>query len=209
MAGFSGKLWWILLFSGLIPLVGLIFDITTGHLGSNPAQTVNIRLGDWSLRFLCLTLAVSPLQVLTRWTGMSSFRQLLGIYTWFYATLHVLGYLAADQAFHWDMIAIDILESPYIWFGVLAYFVILLLALTTSRAAKQRLGKNWKKLHRFIYLASIAALLHYYWQLKGNLAEPLFYALIIALLLSFRLAVWYKKRVIAGLMIPVGRKPQD
>jgi len=209
MTAWLTKLWWVLLISGGVPLAVLIVDITGNHLGSNAAQAVNIRLGDWSLRFLCLTLAVSPVQIVTHWPGMSNFRQLLGLYTWFYATLHVMGYLAADHAWRWNSIGVDIWESQYIWFGILAYLIILLLALTTTRAAKQYLGKNWKKLHRFIYWASVAAMIHYYLQLKGNLADPLFYAVILALLLLFRLAAWYKKRKIASMMIPIGRKPLE
>ena len=106
----------------------------------------------------------------------------------------------------WRLIGIDILESSYIWLGLIAYTIILLLALSSPKWAKKRMGKNWKKLHKFIYIAAIAVIIHYYWQLKGNLAEPLFYLIIIILLLSFRIAVWIKNRQFNKMMIPTTKK---
>jgi sulfoxide reductase heme-binding subunit YedZ len=183
-----------------------LFDIAFDKLGSNPIQAVHIRLGDWALRFLCLTLAITPIQTITKWRGMSDYRQLLGLYTFFYASLHLLAYLLLDHYLQWRLIGIDIIESSYIWFGILAYIIIFLLAITTPKWVKKRTGKNWKKLHRFIYYAAGAALLHYFWQLKGNLAEPLFYLIIIGLLLSFRVLVWFYQSAHSRLMIPKSRK---
>lgn len=190
----------------LIPLLWLFIDIAFDNLGSNPIQALHIRLGDWSLRFLCITLAITPIQTMTKWRGMADYRQLFGLFAFFYATLHVLVYLLVDHALAWHMIGIDIIESPYIWFGVLAYIIVFLLALTSPKWAKKRMGKNWKKLHRFIYLAAVAAVIHYFWQLKGNLAEPLFYSIIVFLLLSFRVLVWLKNRQLNKMMIPTGRR---
>lgn len=188
------KLKLFLIAAGLIPLLWLAVDIADNQLGGNPIQAVHIRLGDWALRFLWLTLAITPLQTITQWRGLSDYRQLLGLYAFFYASLHLLVYLTVDQGLIWRMIAIDILESPYIWFGMLAYLIVLALAITSSKSAKKKLGKNWKKLHRYIYIAAGAAIIHYFWQLKGNLAEPLLYLLLIFLLLGFRILVWFKKR---------------
>lgn len=199
------NLWMVLSFVSLLPLLWLLFDILFNHLGANPVEVVHIRLGDWSLRFLCLTLAITPLQNLTKWRGMADYRQMLGLYAFFYATLHVLAYLFMDHAGMWRVVAVDIIESAYIWFGVLAYIIILLLAMTTRTYAKKRLGKNWKKLHRFIYYAAAAAIVHYFWQLKGNLFQPLFYLTIIAFLLGFRVVVWFKNRQLNRLMLPKGR----
>ncbi|MDD4916089.1 MAG: sulfoxide reductase heme-binding subunit YedZ [Methylococcales bacterium] len=202
----ADKYWWLIFGCGLLPLLALFADIAADNLGGNPIQAIHIRLGDWTLRFLCLTLAVTPLQTVSRWRGMSGYRQLLGLYTWFYATLHVLAYVVADQGLQWRAIVVDIYQSPYIWFGVLAYMIVLALGLTTSNWAKRRLGKNWKKLHRLIYPAGIAAVIHYFWQLKGNLAMPVFYAIVIVALLGFRLLVWFKNRHLNRLLIPLGRK---
>jgi sulfoxide reductase heme-binding subunit YedZ len=193
----------------LIPLLSLIVDILFDNLGSNAIQALHIRLGDWSLRFLGITLTITPIQKLTRWRGMADYRQLFGLYAFFYGTLHILAYMTMDHALVWQIMFIDIIESPYIWFGVFAYVVTFLLAITSPNAAKKRMGKSWKKLHRFIYPASIAVLLHYFWQLKGNMAEPFFYAIILFVLLSFRVAIWYKARQLSRLMIPKGRILED
>ncbi|UOA10504.1 sulfite oxidase heme-binding subunit YedZ [Methylobacter sp. S3L5C] len=192
----------------LLPLLLLLIDIAFNNLGANPIQALHMRLGDWSLRFLWLTLAITPIQSITNWRGMTDYRQILGLYVFFYATLHVLVYLLVDHALVWHIIGIDIIESSYIWLGILAYGIVFLLALTSPKWAKKRMGKTWKKLHRFIYIAAGAAILHYYWQLKGNLAEPLFYLIIIILLLSFRVAVWFKNRKFNKMMIPTGQKVQ-
>ncbi|MFI3187343.1 MAG: protein-methionine-sulfoxide reductase heme-binding subunit MsrQ [Methylococcaceae bacterium] len=184
----------------------MLIDIALDNLGANPIQALHIRLGDWSLRFLWLTLAITPLQTITNWRGMTDYRQMLGLYAFFYATLHLLVYLVVDHYLQWRIIGIDIIESSYIWFGVVAYSIVFLLALTSPKWAKKRMGKTWKKLHRYIYIAAIAAIIHYYWQLKGNLAEPFFYLILIALLLSFRIAVWLKNRQFNKMMIPTRNK---
>jgi sulfoxide reductase heme-binding subunit YedZ len=158
------------------------------------------------MRFLWLTLAVTPIQTFTKWQGMAAYRQFLGLYAFFYASLHFITYLAIDHGFMWRLIGIDILESSYIWLGLIAYTITLLLAVSSPKWAKKRMGKNWKKLHKFIYIAAIAVIVHYYWQLKGNLAEPLFYLIIIILLLSFRIAVWIKNRQFNKMMIPTTKK---
>ncbi|MGZ4955937.1 MAG: sulfite oxidase heme-binding subunit YedZ [Methylobacter sp.] len=187
-------------------MLWLFIDIAFDNLGSNPIQALHIRLGDWSLCFLCLTLAITPIQTVTKWRGMTDYRQMLGLYAFFYATLHVLAYLLVDHALMWRMVGIDVIESPYIWFGVLAYLIIFSLALTSPKWAKKRMGKTWKKLHRFIHIAAVAAIVHYFWQLKGNLAEPLFYSIVVFLLLSFRILVWVKNRQFSRMMIPTGQR---
>lgn len=190
----------------LIPLLWLLIDIAFDNLGANPVQALHVRLGDWSLRFLCLTLAVTPIQIVTKWRGLADYRQLLGLYAFFYGTLHVLAYLLIDHGLIWHMISIDIIESPYIWLGLLAYIIVLLLALTSSKWAKKLMGKNWKRLHRLIYIAAIAAVMHYFWQLKGNLAEPFFYSIIAFFLLGFRILVWVKNRQINKIKTVSGQR---
>jgi len=200
--------WTAITLAGLLPLCWLLFDILTNGLGSNPIEAIHIRFGDWALRFLCLTLAITPIQTITKWRGMTDYRQMFGLYAFFYATLHVLAYLFVDHAGAWRFIAIDIVQSPYIWFGVIAYIIIFLLALTSPKSVKKQLGKNWKKLHRVIYYSAAAAMIHYFWQLKGNLFQPLFYLTLIAFLLGFRVLVWVKNRQLNKLMIPKGRQVQ-
>jgi sulfoxide reductase heme-binding subunit YedZ len=195
--------------ASLIPLFWIIIDMVFDNLGANPIQALHIRLGDWSLRFLWVTLAITPIQKITKWPGMANYRQLFGLCAFFYASLHVLAYLCIDHALVWSIIVTDIVESSYIWFGVFAYIIILLLAITSPKSAKKRMGKSWKKLHRFIYPAAIAVIIHYFWQLKGNLLQPVFYAIVIFLLLAFRVAVWYKNRQFSRLMIPKSRDIED
>lgn len=198
---------WIM--ASLIPLVWIFIDILFDNLGANPIQALHIRLGDWSLRFLCITLAITPIQKITKWPGMAHYRQLFGLYSFFYATLHALAYLCIDQALVWPIIVTDIVESSYIWFGILAYVILFLLAITSPKSAKKRMGKQWKKLHRLIYLASIAVIIHYFWQLKGNLLQPVFYTILVFLLLAFRVANWFKNKKFNRLMIPKGRHIDD
>lgn len=194
MAFKSAGFWPITIVLVFLPLVWISYDIFNHQLGANPIQGLHIRLGDWALRFLWLTLSITPLQKITNWRGLANYRQLLGLFAFFYGSLHLLVYLVVDHALQWQMIITDIIESPYIWLGVLAYLILLLLAVTSPKSAKMRLGRNWKKVHRFIYLAAIAAIIHYFWQLKGNLAEPLFYLAIIFLLLLFRIMIWLKTK---------------
>jgi len=198
-------LWWTICLGALLPLLNLGLDIAGHSLGGNPIQAVHIRLGDWALRLLWLTLAITPLQMLFNWRGMADYRQLLGLYSWFYASLHVLGYLLLDHALQWAMIFVDLVESPYLWFGLAGYLILLSLALTSTKAAKRKLAKQWKPLHRLIYLASVAAILHYYWQLKGNLAEPLWYVSLLILMFAFRVVSYLKSRLIGRLLLPRGR----
>ena len=190
----------------LLPFLGIVIDMVFDNLGVDPIQALHIRLGDWSLRFLWITLCVTPIQKITQLRGMTQYRKLLGLYTFFYASLHVIVYLWLDQGLAWGTITTDIIESSYIWFGVIAFLIILALAVTTPKAMVKLLGKNWKKLHRYIYIASGAVIIHYYWQLKGNMAEPLFYLITLSILLLFRLAVWFKNRQLTKMMIPTTRK---
>ncbi|MGR8930263.1 MAG: sulfite oxidase heme-binding subunit YedZ [Gammaproteobacteria bacterium] len=198
--------WTVVSIICLWPLVWLLLDVLSDDLGPNPIQAIHIRLGDWALRFLCITLAVTPIQTVTKWKRMADYRQMFGLYAFFYATLHVLGYLFVDHAAVWQLIGKDMLESSYIWFGVVAYVIILLLAITSPNSVKRRMGKNWKKLHRLIYYSAAAAAIHYFWQLKGNLFQPLFYLTIIALLLGFRLFVFIQNQQVNKLTILNGRK---
>jgi sulfoxide reductase heme-binding subunit YedZ len=199
------NLWASTIATCLLPLLFLGLDVVFDNLGANPIQGLHIRLGDWSLRFLCIALTITPIQTITRWRGMPEYRQLFGLFAFFYASLHLLVYLLVDHNFMWSLILTDILESPYIWFGVFAYIVVFLLGITSSKFAMKKLGKNWKKLHRWVYLAAIASVIHYFWQLKGNLAEPLFYAIIVFLLLSFRIFISFTSRQLGKMMIPKGR----
>jgi sulfoxide reductase heme-binding subunit YedZ len=187
--------------------------MTFGGLGSNPIEALHLYTGLWSLRFLCVTLMVTPLQTLGRWRGAAPFRQLFGLTSFAYAALHLLGYLILDHGLLWDVIAQDILETPHIWPGLFGFSILLLLALTSPKYGKKLMGKNWKRLHRWIYIAAPLVIIHYAMQLKGNLADPLLYGLLILVLLGFRAGIWIRNRQVARLMIPntprLGNDPDD
>lgn len=192
---FDGKTleWWLMLLAGLIPLLVLAYDAATDQLGANPIQALHIRLGDFALRFLCLSLLLTPLKQVCNWRWALRYRRMIGLYAFFYASLHVLVYLGLDHGFRWRQILLDIRESPYVIAGLVAFVCLLPLAITSTQAWQKRLGRDWKRLHRLVYLAAIAAVIHYFWMLKGNLIEPLFYALIIGILLAFRVAKVFKE----------------
>lgn len=188
---------WLIFGLGLLPLFGLAINIYLDNLGAEPIEAIHAYLGKWTLRWLCLSLALTPVRKITRWQWPATYRRMIGLYTFFYASLHVLNYLWVDQALVWSAILQDIIESPYIIMGIVAYSILLLMALTSTKAWQKRLGHFWKKLHRLLYWAAPAAVVHYFWQLKGNLAEPLLYATLVALLLGFRVVLWWRnKRVL-------------
>ena len=198
--------YWLTLYICGLPLLWLLVDMVFNHLGADPIKALHVRLGDWSLRFLCITLAVTPVQKITRWRGMADYRQLFGVYAFVYSTLHVLVYLTIDHGMQWQLIWIDVLESSYIWFGVIAFVIVFALGLTSTNASKRWLGVYWKKLHRLIYIAIVAAVVHYFWQLKGNLADPFMYAIFTLILLGFRVLIWYGNQRLSKMMIPKGRE---
>ena len=184
------------------PLVELGILLLFRALGPNAVESFHQFTGIWALRFLWVSLAITPLQAVTRWRGLTPFRQLFGLASFFYAALHLYGYLAIDLAWAWPLIGRDLAETVYIWPGLFSFAVLLPLALTSPKQAKKWMGRRWKKLHRWVYPASIAVVFHYVMQLKGNLADPLLYAMILTRLFAFRGGVWLKNRQLARLMIP-------
>lgn len=179
----------------LLPFFGLLTDTFLGRLGANPIETLHFRTGDWTLRFLCLTLALRPLRTLSGLAWPLRFRRMTGLFTFFYATLHMLVYVALDQSFSWAQIRDEIPETPYVIVGMLAYLLLLPLALTSTKKMQRRLGRNWKKLHRLIHASAVLALWHYFWLVKEDYSEPLFYSALVMLLLGFRLVQALKKRI--------------
>lgn len=170
----------------LLPFGWLPAQALLGNLGANPIEAVIRHLGDWALRLLLLTLAATPLRLLTGWGWPVRLRRLLGLFAFFYAVLHLLAYTVLDQYFDWTAIWEDIVERPFITTGMLAW-LLLPLALTSNRAAQRRLGRHWKRLHRLIYPAAILAVVHFTLMVKADLREPLLYGAILTLLLGLRL----------------------
>ncbi|MGH8198659.1 MAG: sulfite oxidase heme-binding subunit YedZ [Steroidobacteraceae bacterium] len=156
-------------------------------LGANPVEKVQDTLGIWGLRLLLVTLAVTPLRVIGGWPRVLLFRRMLGLFAFFYIAQHFLWYLFVDQALDWQQLVADVVKRPYITAGFTAFVLLVPLAATSTRRAMRRLGRRWQKLHRLVYAAAILGCVHFWWQVKADIREPLVYAAIAALLLGWRL----------------------
>jgi sulfoxide reductase heme-binding subunit YedZ len=181
----------------LVPLGLLvleIFGVAGLSLGANPVEELIHRCGKWGLKFLLITLAVTPLRRLTGWNWLIRFRRMLGLFAFFYLLLHFLVYAGLDQRFDLAVILEDVAERPYITIGMTALVLLIPLALTSTRGMMRRLGRRWQQLHRLVYPIAILGVWHFYWQVKLDTLEPLVYAAILAALLGFRLAHWWRRR---------------
>ena len=182
----------------LVPLGKLsleTFDLFGFHLGANPIEELLHRCGLWGLNFLLITLAVTPLRRILGWNWLIRFRRMFGLFAFFYLCLHFSIYFGLDHRFDFAAIGEDILKRPYITLGIAALTLLIPLALTSTKGMMRRLGRNWQKLHRLVYLAAILGTWHFYWQVKKDVTEPLIYAVILAALLIWRLlAASQKKR---------------
>jgi len=174
----------------LVPLGLLVSRFFNDALGANPIETITHATGDWTLRFLLITLAVTPLRKLTGWHWLIRLRRMLGLYAFFYASLHFLTYVVLDQFFDGWAIVLDVLKRPYITVGFAAFVLLIPLAATSTNGMIKRLGgRRWQALHRSVYAIAIFGVIHYWWLVKSNLTEPILYALILAGLLGIR-AKW-------------------
>jgi len=176
----------------LVPLGALIWDSFHGALGANPIEKVTHITGQWTLRFLLLTLFVTPARKLLAWHFLLRLRRMLGLYTFFYACLHMLTYLVLDQFFDVNEIIKDILKRPYITVGFGAFVLLIPLALTSTNKMMKRLGRRWKSLHQLVYVIAVLAILHFLWLVKADNLEPLIYAFILILLFVAR--IWLQRR---------------
>ena len=181
----------------LLPLAWLVYAAVTNQLGANPAEALIRSAGDWTLRFLCLTLAVTPLRQWTGWHALARLRRMLGLFTFFYGVLHFLCFAWLDMGFDLTAIVKDIGKRPFILVGSAALLLMLPLAATSSNRAIKLLGAaRWQALHRAVYVVALLALLHFFWMRAGknDFAEWSVYAAILAVLLGWRLARALKLR---------------
>ncbi len=174
----------------LLPLALLVWDGFHDALGANPIETITHRTGDWTLRFLLITLTMTPLRRLLGWNGALRLRRMLGLFAFFYACLHFLTYLVLDQFFDWDAIIRDIAKRPYITIGFSAFVLLIPLAVTSTKAMMRRLGRRWGQLHRLAYLVAIFGVIHYLWLVKADYLPPALYASVLAILLGLRVWWW-------------------
>ncbi len=170
----------------LAPFLWLVYLVSTGQLGPDPARDVMHFTGEWSLRLLAITLCLSPLRKTGLWGYPFRFRRLLGLYAFFYATVHLVGF--AQLYVGWDAAILieELVERPYITAGFAAWVLMLPLAITSTRGWQRRLGQRWLKLHRLVYVAAIAGCFHLLWQARSDIGEALVYGVIFALLLAWR-----------------------
>lgn len=174
----------------LLPLALLVWDGFHDALGANPIETITHRTGDWTLRFLLITLTMTPLRRLLGWSGALRLRRMLGLFAFFYACLHFLTYLVLDQFFDWDEIVRDIAKRPYITVGFSAFILLIPLAVTSTKAMIRRLGRRWGQLHRLAYLIPALGVIHYLWLVKADYLQPAIYAAALAILLGMRFWWW-------------------
>lgn len=185
----------VLLF-GLVPFAWLFWGAATDALGANPAEFLSRATGDWTLRFLCLTLAITPLRQFLGWPELARFRRMLGLLTYFYALLHLLCYSWLDMGFDWADTVRDITKRPFIWLGFGAFVLLTLLAATSLNRAVRWLGsKRWQRLHQSVYAIAALSLLHFFWMRAGknNFTEVWVYAAVIAVLLGWRVRRFFAK----------------
>ena len=171
----------------LWPLATIIIDIFYNNLGAEPVKKVMNHFGEWTLIFICLTLLMSPLKRLTNLPAWIRFRRMLGLFVFFYATIHLLTYIGLDYRFDWQPIINDVLKKKFIFIGFSAWLLLVPLAITSSDKMVRILKKNWKKLHRLVYVVSIFGVLHFIWLSKTIFFKPLIFLIILIILLLFRI----------------------
>ncbi len=185
----------------LLPFVWLLYAAAANQLGANPAEALIRSTGDWTLRFLCLVLAVTPLRVWTKQPALARFRRMVGLFAFFYAVLHFLAYAWLDMGLDLAAIARDIPKRPFALVGFLALLLLVPLAATSFNRAIKALGAaRWQALHRLVYAIALLAIVHFFWMRAGknDFAEVAVYAAVIAALLAWRLARLRRSRALAG-----------
>jgi len=173
----------------LVPAALVIGDAfgLSGSLGANPVENIQDRFGNWGLRFILMSLAVTPLRRVTNWNWLLRFRRMLGLFAFFYVFLHFLTWLILDQGLLLSAILEDIVERPFITIGFAALLLLSAMAATSTNNIRRRMGRRWDTLHYGAYAAGILGVWHYWWQVKKDITEPLVYASILAVLLGYRL----------------------
>ena len=177
----------IFFFICLWPIYSISYSIFDNSLGAEPVKKITHHFGEWTLIFICLTLSMSPLKKITNSNIWIKYRRMLGLFVFFYATIHMFTYIGLDYWFDWKPIINDVIKKKYIFVGFLAWLLLIPLAATSSQKMIKLLKKNWKRVHRLIYIIAIFGILHYIWLSKTIFFGPLIYLIIIIILLLFRI----------------------
>ncbi len=170
----------------MMPFVWMVWQAMNQLLGSNPVEELLYQSGGWAIRFILIVLAVTPLRKLTGWTVLLRFRRMLGLFVFFYASSHFLVYFLLDLGMDFSFVVEDIIERPYITIGFTALVLLVPLAVTSTKGMMRRMGRNWKRLHKLVYLIGVLAVVHYIWLVKADLLEPMIYASILLTLFAIR-----------------------
>jgi methionine sulfoxide reductase heme-binding subunit len=179
----------------LVPFFSLVDRSLHNRLGANPVEFLQHATGDWILRFLVFTLAITPLRKVLNLPDLIRFRRMLGLFAFFYACLHFLTYLGPDQSFNLSAMWKDVAKRPFITMGFTAFVLLIPLALTSTTGWIRRIGgRRWQMLHRLVYISAICGVIHYYWLVKSAVLRPLTYAAIVAILLLWRIVDWLLRR---------------
>jgi sulfoxide reductase heme-binding subunit YedZ len=185
-------IWWGIFVAALIPAATLVYRAFTGGLGANPIDFITDTTGTWALTFLVISLTVTPLRRVTGINALIRLRRMLGLFAFFYACLHFTTWSVLDWFFDFESMGTDILERPFITMGMLTFLLLLPLALTSTSGMIRRLGRQWQRLHRLVYVAAVTAIIHFWWVVKADFREPRLWALALSVLLAFR--VWWVVR---------------
>jgi sulfoxide reductase heme-binding subunit YedZ len=178
----------VLFLAGLVPVALLVRGMVIGNLGVNPAETIQLETGRWALKFLLLSLAVTPVRRLTGWNPIIQFRRMLGLFAFFYAVCHAAAYWSFDLNFAFGAMVGDVVKRPFIALGFTAFLLLVPLAVTSTKGWIRRLGRKWTTIHRLVYVAAICAVIHFALKVKVFTGDPVWYAGVLTLLLGFRLA---------------------
>lgn len=188
----------LLFFVALIPLALVVLRVVQNDLGPDPAQELAKTTGEWSIRFLLLALAMTPLRLLTGQAEFVRNRRMIGLFALFYATIHFLVWMTFLLEFRWSAIAEELVERPFITVGFSAYLILVALGVTSPKFMVRKLGRNWKRLHRLVYAAAVLAVIHLLWILRTDVGEAVLYGGLVALLLGYRVLHKFRsKRAVA------------
>ena len=178
--------------AALIPAARLAYRFYIQDLTANPGDYLTDQTGTWALTLLVISLTITPLRRLTKWNELVRLRRMLGLFSFFYATLHMLTWVVFFHFFDVNAMVEDVGMRPYITVGMATFLILFVLALTSNRYAVRRLGRRWQKLHRLVYVAAIGAVIHFWWLVKADITLPRRWAVAVAILLGFR--VWWAWR---------------
>ena len=178
--------------AALVPAAALVYGYYTNDLTANPGDYITDQTGSWALAMLVISLGVTPLRRITKWNDLIRLRRMIGLFAFFYATLHMLTWVVLFHFFDLSFMIEDVVMRPFITIGMATFLILLALAVTSNRFSIRRLGRRWQSLHRLVYVAAILAVIHFWWLVKADITEPQRWAIAVAGLLGFR--VWWTWR---------------